>query len=108
VRRTKGSCVVSDVHQHYCRQCRASWEHDGDEILDDAQNKAAHRCPVCGTPGWSKYFGTETHDEMYDLEELIELSQDERIPDHVRQQARVDFDAMARRLHPRPDGRITI
>lgn len=89
---------MRDVHQHYCRSCRAPWEHDGDQIPRGGV-KAAHRCPTCGTEGYVKYYGTETHDEMVEMETLCKLSEDDRVPDHVRDQAARDFSRMAQRLH---------
>lgn len=90
---------MSDVHQHYCRQCRAPWEHDGEQMTDSTVLKAAHKCPSCGTSGYVKFYGNETHDEMCQLEALLELSEDERVPAHTQRQAERDFARMAQRLH---------
>lgn len=89
---------MSDVHQHYCRACRAPWEHDGDQI-DKRTHKSSHQCPSCGTPGWVKFYGNETHDEMCEMEALLELTEDDRVPEPLRSQAECDFRRMARRLH---------
>lgn len=107
---------MSDIHQHYCRQCRASWEHDGDQIKPGTV-RANHQCPSCGTPGWVKYFGTESHDEMCEAERLLEISEDETQPEDVRLQADRNFIRLAQRLHrpcePQPtdeevDSRIAV
>lgn len=90
---------MSDIHQHYCRRCRAPWEHDGEDAATSPAIVAAHRCPRCDLPGWVKFYGTETHDEMCELETLLELSEDERTPEPLRSQAARDFAALARRLH---------
>lgn len=90
---------MSDVHQHYCRQCRTPWEHDGDALQSNPEIRAAHRCPACGTPGWVKYYGNETHDEMCQLEALLEASEDDRLPDGIRDRAERDFARLASRLH---------
>jgi len=89
---------VSDIHQHYCRQCRAPWEHDGDQVKPGGV-KAAHKCPHCGTAGFVKFYGNETHDEMCEMEALIELADDDRVPGHLQRQAERDFARMAQRLH---------
>jgi len=89
---------MGDVHQHYCRQCRTPWEHDGDQMISGTI-KEAHKCPNCGTMGWVKFYGNETHDEMCELEALLELSEDERVPGHLQRQAERDFARMAQRLH---------
>lgn len=100
---------MSDVHQHYCRQCRRPWEHDGAQLHTDAAIRRAHKCPVCGTPGWTKFYGTETHEQMCELEALLETSEDMRLPADVREKADHDFAVMASRLHrpncPVPAGR---
>lgn len=89
---------MSDVHQHYCRQCRAPWEHDGDK-MEKGTIKDAHKCPTCGTLGWVKFYGNETHDEMVEMEALLEIADDERVPAHTQRQAERDFARMAQRLH---------
>lgn len=94
---------MSDIHQHYCRQCRRPWEHDGEAMENNAQIRAEHHCPVCGTPGWVKFYGNETHEEMCQMEALLETSEDDRLPDGVREQAEMDFARMAQRLHVRPE-----
>lgn len=100
---------MSDIHQHYCRRCRAPWEHDGDDAATNPEIVAAHACPRCGFAGWVKFYGNETHDEMCEFETLLELSEDERTPEPLRSQAARDFAALARRLHrpgdPEPAGR---
>jgi hypothetical protein len=91
--------LMSDLHAHYCRQCRVPWEHDGAEMDTNERLKAAHRCPRCGQSNYVKFYGNETHDEMCEMEALLELSEDERVPESQRYQAERDFARMAQRLH---------
>lgn len=96
-----------DVHRHYCRSCRVPWEHDGDQIQGASQLATAHQCPRCGTEGWVKYYGNETHDEMCELEAFLELAEKEDATCAERAQANRDFARMASRLH-RPEKPDTI
>jgi hypothetical protein len=90
---------MNDLHQHYCRQCRTPWEHDGAGMIDNPTIVAAHKCPNCSTPGWVVFYGNETHEEMCELEALLEISESEGVPDILRYQAEQDFRRMAQRLH---------
>lgn len=96
---------MSDVHSHYCTSCRAPWSHDGDKLETNPQIRAGHHCPSCGTAGWSKYYGNETHDEMVELERLLAASEDPNLSEYDRERAEMDFARMARRLH-RPNSPV--
>jgi hypothetical protein len=91
----------SDVHRHYCTSCRHIWEHDGAKIpiWRPGEVTRAHKCPVCGNPGWVKYYGNETHEEMCEMESLLQVAEDDRVPQPIRDRAEVDFERMAERLH---------